>query len=367
MSDADEGRERVSEELRTTDAFLRAAIVGCGPRGTGHARAYQSVDSCSLVACCDLDESAARSFAAEYQIPMWFTSVEDMMRESRPDIVNVVTPPAARWSVVEATLPYRPRVVVVEKPLGLRPDEGYRIIDWTRAAGVPLFVNHQMRFFAPLERLRDVIGSGTLGSVRFVRATSRWSLLEHGTHLFDLVSFLFNDELRFERVFTQTQGVEERSGLPDAPSYAAGVVACSDGIRLYFECGPEAPTWPGSDSAWHQFGIEVVGTKGTAGCSLNRGWWCRTTDNQDQEEFVLDEESDEAQVRLLDRVVAALYDPSGHPNNAEKSTLSFDLVMAAQLASLRRDWVNVEERVRDEEIDLLRRMQTSGPFSLPSA
>jgi predicted dehydrogenase len=343
---------------------LRVALVGCGPRGTGHARAYGRVPSLSLVACCDVDQGRLDAFADQFQIPLRFTDLQEMLDHVRPHLVDIVTPPEVRRPLIEMSLPFRPKAILVEKPLGLRPEEGYQILDACRDAGVPLFVNHQLHFFEPLRRFRDLLREGVIGEVRFLRATTRWSLLEHGTHLFDLVDFLFEDELGFREILAQTVGAETDPSLPDSPFYTSGIIACDRDVHVYFECGPRAPQWPGSPSPWHQFGVEIVGTRGVAGCSLNRGWWCRSDTVQEDETYVHDEHDDNAEVRLLESLVEALPDPTGHPNHADRSALSFDLVMAAQRASLWRSWVDISKRVSDVEIDLLRTMQHGAPTAI---
>jgi predicted dehydrogenase len=341
----------------------RAVLVGCGPRGSAHAEAYRHVRSASLVACCDLDRGRLESVATAKDIPLRFSSVAEMMQAVQPDLVQIATPPTGRRRLVRQVLEHRPRAILLEKPLALRPEEGYGIVDDCRASGVCLFVNHQLRFFAPLERFRAVLRGGVLGTVRLVRATSAWSLLGQGTHLFDLVSYLFDDELEFDRVAAQTIGAASgEDGVLDTPGYACGVVRCSGGIHLYYECGPGAPSWPGHhQQPWHQLGIELVGTRGVAGLSLNRGWWCHSATLVDQEWYVHEDEDDPAQARLVDSLLASLDRPDEHPNGPRRSLLSFGLVMAVQRASLHRAWTDPGERGEDEEIERLRALDAAVP------
>lgn len=347
--------ERVNGDGRP----LRAAVIGCGPRGLGHARAYGMTDAWELVACCDVDETRLASVADRFHVPLRFTSVADMLRETDPDLVDVATPATVRWSVIEPVLEAAPPALLVEKPLAVRPSDGYRIVDACRAAGVALQVNHQLRHLAPLRRFRDLLRGGAIGNLRHVRATSRWSLLEHGTHLFDLVDFLVGDGEGFDRVVAQAEGVDSRPGLPDAPEYACGVAAHRRGVHVYFECGPAAPSWPGLDSPWHQLGVELVGSRGTAGCSLNNGWWCRSANVDADETYVHDEEDDAAQVHLLEGIAHSVAGGPRSPagSGASSAAASFDIVMAAQRAALWRGWVDVRRRVDDDEIDALRAAQ----------
>jgi predicted dehydrogenase len=299
-------------------------------------------------------------FAGEYDVPKPFTSVTEMMRVVQPDVVDVATPASARWSIVEHVLEHPPRALLVEKPLGERPSDGYRIVDAAQSAGVALYVNHQLRHLAPLRRFRDLLRRDAIGELRHVRATTRWSLLEHGTHLFDLVDFLVGDDGGPDRVVAQTEGVDIAATRPDAPAYTCGVATYRQGLRVYFECGPPAPAWRGMDSPWHQFGVELVGDRGTAGCSLNRGWWCRSTSVEADETYRHDDEDDFAQGHLLEEIASSISARRPVEQSVRSAAASFGVVMAAQLASLRRTWIDVAHRVDDEEIDELRAIQSGG-------
>src|SRR5262245_56524610 len=140
--------------------MFRAAIVGCGPRAVGHALAYQHVPSGRMEACCDLDEHRLGEFCDRFDVAVRHADLATMLEAVQPDLVHVVTAPWVRWSVIETILRHPPRGILVEKPLSNRPAEGYRILEACARAGVPLFVNHQLRHHASWRHVRALLTEG---------------------------------------------------------------------------------------------------------------------------------------------------------------------------------------------------------------
>ena len=318
---------------------LRSAVLGCGPRANYHARVYAEVKHGELVACCDLNEERLATFGGRFGISARYTDFRKMMRETKPDLLHIVTAPSVRWPVVEQALEYPPRAILIEKPLACRPEEGQRILDACRDAGVELFVNHQLRHHRPHIELREAIQAGELGEIEWVRASCRGNILEQGTHLFDLVSFVFGDP-PVEWVLAQAAGAAGYDGGHSAPDFVAGTLMLAGGLRVSFECGPPAPVWKGEREYWWNVGIEVAGSKGRAGASINHGWWLRTGEAVREHPVPYGEEDDRAQGRLIDSILAAIQggreEVATHPNNAARSAVSFHVAMAAQISALHR-------------------------------
>lgn len=92
------------------------AVVGTGadpdnPSAEGfamgyrHAEAYESLDSCSVVACADLVRENAAAFARTFDIDDEgvYEDYRQMLAETEPDLVSVCVPPKGR------SPPYRDR------------------------------------------------------------------------------------------------------------------------------------------------------------------------------------------------------------------------------------------------------------------
>src|SRR5262245_36640528 len=230
-------RDAMSEHSRRS--VLRSAIVGCGPRGLEHAAAIAATTRLELVGAADPDEGARGRFRSSLGCDAVFGSVDELLAAVRPDLVHVATGPRDRWSVIERIVSAEPRplAVLVEKPFALFPEEAQLIQEACLRAGIGLFVNHQMRFHQLIPKVRRLLDDRELGEIVLVRASTRYNLLEQGTHLFDLVSAMLSDRIRLHSVFAQIGGRDDRERVAPGPAYAAGVATTNAGWRLYFECG----------------------------------------------------------------------------------------------------------------------------------
>jgi predicted dehydrogenase len=346
---------------------FRAVLVGCGPRGEGHANAYALADDVELVGCCDLDAERAADLARRFDIPTFSDNLDEMLETCRPDLVDVCTPASARLPVVKAAVAANPSALLVEKPLAWLPEEAREVAAVAESAGARLFVNHQLRYLPPVLELAELIAGGAIGEVRTIRATTQWSLLEQGTHLFDLVSFLLGDRVEFRRVVAQAVGWEPSNALPSAPHYTQGVVLADGDRRVYFECGPQAPTWPGRDQPWHQAGIELTGTYGHAVWSLNRGWTCVAGDQRWENLYLHDDHDDLTEARMLDDIVQATRAGKAHQADVAVALRSFDVVMAAERSALHRQWVDLPARCADADVKELRETLRAADGHAPHA
>lgn len=342
----------------------RHAIVGCGSRGVEHAQALGLVPDAGIVACCDPDPSRLHDTANRYDVPVRAAHVDDLADAGPLDLVHVATMPSVRWQVVQPLIEVRPRAILIEKPLATLPSDANRMYAACQEAGIGLFVNHQVPWHPGMRRVRQHLQAGSIGPVSAVRASSMGSLFEQGSHLFDLLRFLFDDVAAlgkqstkndFPWLIAQATGVRGRVAPHPGPGYTAGVLAVSDDWHIAFECGHRAPRWPGTDSYWLNLGIEITGTRGVLGCSTNRGWWLCTPDESTGETHVYLDDDLPAQVALLQSVIESIDDPNAHPCGPSQARVSWKCILAAQRAALLGRPVDPREDASDQEIVKFRR------------
>jgi predicted dehydrogenase len=342
----------------------RAAIVGCGGRADEHAVAYGPQLSAKLVACCDLDRDRAEAFAAVHRVPQALTSIAELAELDRLDLVHVVTPGNGRVDVVEAVLAVRPRALLIEKPIAVRPSELERLEHLGREAGVPIYVNHQLRFHSSVNWLRQQLAGGAIGPIRSGRASVRSSLQEQGCHALDMVHYLLRSAAPFRRVFAQASGWES-APMPDSPAYTAAVIEVDAGWRLYLEAGePGAPHWRGEEDRWLHSGVELVGEEGVAGWSLNRGAWVRDRrgENALPAEYLPTDRA--AQTRLTATLLEALEHGTDHRNALVHARVAADTIFAIERSAAERAWVEVADGASDADVEALRTELVGAPLAV---
>ncbi|HXA53611.1 MAG TPA: Gfo/Idh/MocA family oxidoreductase [Solirubrobacteraceae bacterium] len=184
---------------------LRVAIVGCGLVGGKRAHALGRDDE--LIACHDIEASAARSLAARHGCAPCATLRQ--LLDLRPDVVIVASVHAALASLAELALAAGAHVLV-EKPGGVSSVEIDRLIEHQRTSGRLVKVGFNHRFHPALARVAEEARSGRHGEPMRLRARyghggrpgyeREWradparsgggELVDQGMHLLDLSHWL---------------------------------------------------------------------------------------------------------------------------------------------------------------------------------
>ncbi len=184
--------------------MLHAAILGAGGMGRLHAKNLSSIDSVSLKAVCDVQESAAAELAESYNARA-YTDFEEMLHTEKPDVLFVCLPPFAHHGEVEKAA--RAGVhIFLEKPLALTEEAACQMVQAVKESGVITQVGYHYRFGGAVRRLCSLIESGEAGRPVLFNARyecnslhSPWwrkkeqcgsQLLEQAIHLYDMAIYL---------------------------------------------------------------------------------------------------------------------------------------------------------------------------------
>ena len=139
---------------------VRVAIVGTGGIGRVHAAALGA--GAVLTAAVDTDAGRLAAFAGQHGVAATYGRLEDLLREERPDLVHICTPPHAHREQALACL--RAGVsVLVEKPPVISLRE-FNEVAAAEADGGPWFASvYQHRFGGGQRRLKGLVAEGRLG------------------------------------------------------------------------------------------------------------------------------------------------------------------------------------------------------------
>jgi predicted dehydrogenase len=94
---------------------VRAALIGAGQIARQHLNCLQGLKGVEIAAVCDLAPSVAEGAAERYGVPAWFTDHRAMLRETKPDVVHITTPPTSHFRLALDSLEAGAHVIV-EKP-----------------------------------------------------------------------------------------------------------------------------------------------------------------------------------------------------------------------------------------------------------
>ena len=165
----------------------RVAILGCRSRGTSAARVYHAHPRTKVVGLCDLIEDRLNTLGDELDLDTRFTDLDEMIRQTDPDIVAIPTAPALHAPLALRVLEHGVNIEV-EKPMGMNLIKTEAVMNKAAEKGVQVAVHHQWRLSAWNQAVNQAYQAGRIGELRYIYASGKgyyggFGLMEIGTHV----------------------------------------------------------------------------------------------------------------------------------------------------------------------------------------
>ena len=243
-----------------------------GSRATAsHAGGYEMADDVELIAAADVDSQKLEAFCDAWNIAgdQRYADHETMLTETDLDIVSVCTPAVFHHDHTIAAAKAGVDVILCEKPIASSLAEAAEMVDVCERFGSVLVVNHTLRFTKKFQRLKQHMeAESTLGQIQSVSVQSRMELLRNASHVFDLLVFLFDENI--ETIWGNVTGKNESVDTLSADievDDAAGSAMCQfeTGISASVDC-----TLPRNASS---ISYNFIGTGGKLWVNLDDGEW----------------------------------------------------------------------------------------------
>ena len=249
---------------------LRILQVGCGGRAQSHIAAMLASDVVELVALCELDPERLATTGDKFAITTRYTDMATAIAQTKPDLVDIVTPPHIRLGIVQAAINAGAPAILIEKPIALSPSECRALT--ALGAERLIAVNTQYQWMPHWQQIWEMLRTGALGQVRAIRASTGVNILEQGPHILDLAltAAALSDLPDPQWVMANCDGVEYFATTP-VPADTSAVIGMGY-ARLWFNAGASAPLVPDESVIWYQQQIEIIGARGRIWVSLNQGW-----------------------------------------------------------------------------------------------
>lgn len=151
--------------------MINTAIVGLGWWGKTLVEAVaDGSDDIKFVGATTRSLSDdAKAFAAEHGLKL-YNSYEDILNDDAIDAVVLVTPNSTHVPQMIAAAEHG-KHVFCEKPFALDGDGARQAVAAAERAGVTLGLGYNRRFHPEINKLRDLMNSGELGTILHVEAT----------------------------------------------------------------------------------------------------------------------------------------------------------------------------------------------------
>jgi len=261
---------------------LRVAVCGAGFWARFQVAAWRELAGVEVAAICNRTLAKAQNLANEMGIAAVYDDAGAMLRDSRPDVLDIITDVDTHPKFVELAASHG-IPVICQKPMAPTIRQAVAMVETCRKAGVPCFVHENWRYQYPLRQLKEVLKSGVLGDVYrarvdfisgfpvfanqpFLRQLRQFILTDIGSHVFDASRFLFGEAksiyCKTRRVHADIAGEDVATAMLEMP---AACVTCN---MSYAENPIEHEVFP-------QTLVWVEASKGTA--CLAPDYWLRVT------------------------------------------------------------------------------------------
>lgn len=147
------------------DRTLRIGVIGSGGRGGLARYAHQPESGSAVVACCDVDEGVFERNRFWYGEDILTTTDYRELLAGDVDAVFVTTPDYLHEEHAVAAL-QAGKAVYLEKPMAITIEGCDRILRTAREHQAPLYLGHNMRHFAVVLKMKELIDAGAIGQVK---------------------------------------------------------------------------------------------------------------------------------------------------------------------------------------------------------
>lgn len=145
----------------------KVAVIGCGNWGKNLVRNFAHLGALAVV--CDADTRKLEQVAREHRGVRVTDNIKDVLNEPSVKAVVIATPSDTHFSLAKLTLEHN-KHVYVEKPLARDVKHAEELDVLATEKNLVLMVGHLLLYHPAVNSLKDLIASGELGEVLFVKS-----------------------------------------------------------------------------------------------------------------------------------------------------------------------------------------------------
>ena len=150
------------------EELLKVGIIGCGYWGPNLIRNFSQLGSTSLAYVCDIDEKKLNSIKQKYPEVKTSTDYHILLNDPELDIIVIALPTFKHFSIAKESLLAK-KHVLIEKPFTSNSDEARELIKIAEENNRILMVDHTFEYSEAINKIKDIIDSGELGEIFYVR------------------------------------------------------------------------------------------------------------------------------------------------------------------------------------------------------
>lgn len=252
--------------------MVKIGVIGLGWMGNIHCKLAKEIEDCKLVAVCDLDPEKVNRAQKEYGVK-GYSDYRKLLEDPEVEAVYVVVPQKFHYQIVVDAIEAS-KHVLCEKPLALTQEEVNALREVVGSSDRKFIICFPARFAISSQEAKEIIESGAIGEVLYVRGNFRFTMKQHhemhgewvfdrkqggglileaSVHLWDFVRWITGKEVT--RVLAVAHEYPVRDSVLE-DNFAA--VAYLDGRSI--ACIDMSSSFPPNSATDKRF--EVIGSKG---------------------------------------------------------------------------------------------------------
>ena len=187
---------------------IRLALIGCGAISEAHLAAYRDIPEVEVVAGADIRSDRLAWLRDKHGIKAGFLDYGKMLKDVKPDAVDVCTPNGLHAPAAIAALNAGAHVIT-EKPMAMNPQECQAMIRVARKNARKLCVGFQFRYHPVAQMIRRARDEGQFGNIMYItcqalrrRGIPNWGvfgqkdlqgggpLIDIGVHIIEMAHYI---------------------------------------------------------------------------------------------------------------------------------------------------------------------------------
>jgi D-apiose dehydrogenase len=225
---------------------LKFAVLGCGFWSKFQIGAWSELEGVELVAVYNRTISKAQAIADRFNVSRVYNDPEELFKNEKLDFVDIITDVDTHSHFVNMALEFGIKCIICQKPMAPDFETALKMVNRCKVSGARLYVHENYRWQAPVRRFRQIIDSGVIGkpfkarvsflsgfpvfdNQPFLRELDHFILTDMGSHVFDVVRFLFGE---CESLWCQTKAINKGIRGEDL---AVIMMEMANGMPVYTE------------------------------------------------------------------------------------------------------------------------------------
>ncbi|MCB0335974.1 MAG: Gfo/Idh/MocA family oxidoreductase [Bdellovibrionales bacterium] len=232
----DEHPTVAAQNLKVSQKKYSVGVAGLGNIGMEYDEMYQSTfpqtyckalsryAKTRLLAACEPKESQRKRFLELYPHTPVYSSLEELVGASSPEILCIATPVRSHFENIMDSLGKGVGGIICEKPFVLTSAEGLKALSAVKESNVLLAVNYWPRYCNFYQALRRFVGSQEFGKISTVRYHYTKGVSNSGSYAFDFCRQFFGEIDRVERSEVQPLDIDDPN--------VAGYITMASGLTI---------------------------------------------------------------------------------------------------------------------------------------